>query len=246
MRSDHLQVEQWPIERLLPYAANARTHPEDQVAQIAASIVEFGFNVPCLVDERGVLVAGHGRLLAARRLGLAQVPVIRLAHLTDAQARAFRIADNQIALNAGWNEELLAAELARLLRGPFEWREPDGAGAALAAVDSERRGWAERPCGRPGGPGGHVDDAHGAGPQGRSDDPRAHADETPAWPPGPGDVDGWARYLAVAPDIEPAVCRGADGLAHRVDRLRLGGNGVVPLVAAHALRTLAAQLLRAG
>jgi DNA modification methylase len=114
MPREGLAIEQWPIERLLPYAANARTHPEDQVAQIAGSIAEFGFNVPCLVDERGVLVAGHGRLLAARRLGLAEVPVIRLGHLTDAQARAFRIADNQIALNAGWDDEMLAAEVARL------------------------------------------------------------------------------------------------------------------------------------
>ncbi|WP_337875579.1 site-specific DNA-methyltransferase [Elioraea sp.] len=114
MPREELAVERWPIERLLPYAANARTHPEDQVAQIAGSIAEFGFNVPCLVDERGVLVAGHGRLLAARRLGLVEVPVIRLGHLTDAQARAFRIADNQIALNAGWDDAMLAAEVARL------------------------------------------------------------------------------------------------------------------------------------
>ncbi|HXF89305.1 MAG TPA: site-specific DNA-methyltransferase, partial [Xanthobacteraceae bacterium] len=104
----------WPIERLLPYAANARTHSDEQVAEIAGSIAAFGFNVPCLVDERGVLIAGHGRLLAARRLGLDDVPVIRLKHLTDAQARAFRIADNRIAENAGWDEALLAAELARL------------------------------------------------------------------------------------------------------------------------------------
>src|ERR1700675_4307501 len=83
-------VERWPLVRLLPYAANARTHPDEQIAQIAGSIAEFGFNVPCLVDDRGVLIAGHGRLLAARRLGLSEVPVIRLGHLTDAQARAFR------------------------------------------------------------------------------------------------------------------------------------------------------------
>jgi DNA modification methylase len=111
---DELAVEQWPIERLLPYVANARTHPDEQVAQIAGSIAEFGFNVPCLVDERGVLIAGHGRLIAAKRLGLSDVPVIRLGHLTDAQARAFRLADNRIALNAGWDEALLAAELGRL------------------------------------------------------------------------------------------------------------------------------------
>ncbi len=107
-------VEQWPTERLLPYAANARTHPDEQVAQIAGSIAEFGFNVPCLVDDRGVLIAGHGRILAAKRLGLQHVPVIQLGHLTDAQARAFRLADNRIALNAGWDEALLAAELERL------------------------------------------------------------------------------------------------------------------------------------
>lgn len=112
--SDPLQVELWPIDRLLPYAANARTHPDEQVAQIAGSIAEFGFNVPCLVDDRGVLIAGHGRIVAAKRLGLQQVPVIRLGHLTDAQARAFRLADNRIALNAGWDDELLAAELERL------------------------------------------------------------------------------------------------------------------------------------
>jgi len=88
MQRDTIQIEQWPLDRLLPYAANARTHPDEQVAQIAGSIAEFGFNVPCLVDERGVLVAGHGRLLAAQRLGLSQVPVIRLDHLSDAQARA--------------------------------------------------------------------------------------------------------------------------------------------------------------
>lgn len=112
-------IEKWPLDRLLPYAANARTHSEGQVAQLAGSIAEFGFNVPVLVDERGVLIAGHGRLLAARHLGLAEVPVIRLDHLTDAQARAYRLADNQLALNAGWDDELLAAELARLQEDGF-------------------------------------------------------------------------------------------------------------------------------
>ena len=127
--SDALQIERWPIGRLLPYAANARTHSDDQVAQIAGSIAEFGFNVPALVDERGVLIAGHGRLLAARKLGLAEVPVIRLAHLTDAQARAYRLADNQIALNAGWDDSLLAAELARL--------QEDGVALDLLGFDEE-------------------------------------------------------------------------------------------------------------
>ncbi len=96
----------------------------------AGSIAEFGFNVPRLVDERGVLIAGHGRLLAARKLHLAEVPVIRLDHLTDAQARAFRIADNQIAVNADWDEATLSAELARLKEDGFDldllWRHAVG------------------------------------------------------------------------------------------------------------------------
>ncbi len=113
-------VEQWPIERLLPYAGNARVHDIDQIARIAASIARFGWTVPALVDERGVLVAGHGRLLAARHLGLKEVPVIRLDHLTDAEARAYRIADNKLTEIAGWDGEALAAELARLGEDGFD------------------------------------------------------------------------------------------------------------------------------
>ena len=109
-----LQVESIPLDRVLPYAANARTHPDEQIAQIAASIAEFGFNVPVLLDDAGVLIAGHGRVLAARRLGLDAVPAIRLGHLSEAQVRAYRLADNQIALNSGWDESLLAAELRAL------------------------------------------------------------------------------------------------------------------------------------
>jgi DNA modification methylase len=114
------QVERWPLDRLIPHARNARTHSEAQVAQIAGSIAEFGFVNPVLVGDDGVLVAGHGRILAARKLGLAQAPVIVLAHLTPTQRRALMIADNQIALNAGWNEEMLAAELAALREEAFD------------------------------------------------------------------------------------------------------------------------------
>ena len=114
------RIERWPVERLLPYAANARTHSEQQVAQLAASMIEFGFTVPCLVDDRGVLVAGHGRIAAAHKLGIAEVPVIQLSHLSAAQIRALRLADNKLAENAGWDEELLAAELARLQEDGFE------------------------------------------------------------------------------------------------------------------------------
>jgi DNA (cytosine-5)-methyltransferase 1 len=113
------------------------------------------------------------------------------------------------------------ADPARLLRDALERWQPDRDDAAL-------------------------DDADGAGSQGRGDEPCEHAGERAAWPPGPGDADGWRAFLRHAPDLEPSLRRGADGLAHRVDRLRLCGNGVVPLVAAHALRTLAAELLADG
>src|SRR6476469_3413246 len=105
-------IERWPLERLIPHARNARTHSEDQVAQIAGSIAEFGFVNPVLVGDDGVIVAGHGRVLAARKLGLTEAPVIVLSHLTPTQRRALMIADNRIGENAGWNEEMLAVELA--------------------------------------------------------------------------------------------------------------------------------------
>ncbi|HXF87903.1 MAG TPA: site-specific DNA-methyltransferase [Xanthobacteraceae bacterium] len=113
-------VEHWPIDRLIPYARNARTHDDDQVAQIAASIIEFGWTNPILVDAEGGIVAGHGRLLAARKLDLDTVPVVVLGHLTPAQRRAYVIADNKLALNAGWNDELLAAELHALNGDGFD------------------------------------------------------------------------------------------------------------------------------
>jgi DNA modification methylase len=114
LRFEPDRIERWPLDRLNPYACNARTHDDDQVAQIAASIVEFGWTNPILVDVDGGIVAGHGRLLAARKLGLDTVPVVILDHLTPAQRRAYVIADNKLALNAGWNEELLATELHAL------------------------------------------------------------------------------------------------------------------------------------
>src|SRR6266571_8708928 len=107
-------IEMWPIEKLIPYARNPHTHSEAQVAQIAASITEFGFNNPILVDSKAGIIAGHGRLLAARKLKLKEVPVIVLDHLSEAQKRAYIIADNQLAMNAGWNEDLLRIELAAL------------------------------------------------------------------------------------------------------------------------------------
>ena len=95
------RIELWPIDRLRPYERNPRTHSDAQVDQIAASMVEFGWTNPVLVDEQGGILAGHGRLLAARKLGLPEVPVIRFEHLSEAQKRAYLIADNQLALQAG-------------------------------------------------------------------------------------------------------------------------------------------------
>ena len=99
------RIELWPLDRLRPSARNPRTHSDDQVAQIAASMVEFGWTNPVLVDERGGVLAGHGRLLAAKQLGLSEVPVIRFAHLPEAQKRAYLLADNRLAEQAGWDEE---------------------------------------------------------------------------------------------------------------------------------------------
>src|ERR1700693_948695 len=108
------RIEFWSLERLIPFALNPRTHSDAQVAQIAASIAEFGFNNPILVDTKAGIIAGHGRLLAARKLQLTEVPVIVLDHLTEAQKRAYIIVDNQLAMNAGWDDEILRAELAAL------------------------------------------------------------------------------------------------------------------------------------
>ena len=110
------RIEIWPVARLMPFARNASTHSPEQVAQIAASIAEFGFNAPILVDSNSGIIAGHGRLLAARRLGLAEVPVVVLDHLSETQRRAYLLADNRIAESAGWDEKLLADELADLER----------------------------------------------------------------------------------------------------------------------------------
>src|SRR3954452_13220821 len=108
------RVERRPVSRLVPYARNARTHADAQVAQIAASIREWGWTTPVLVDEAGGLIAGHGRVLAARKLGIAEVPVMIARGWSEAQKRAYILADNKLALNAGWDEELLRVELSDL------------------------------------------------------------------------------------------------------------------------------------
>ncbi len=114
------RVEKRSVDALIPYAKNSRTHSESQVAQIAASIKEWGWTTPLLVDESGGIIAGHGRLLAAQKLGMKEVPVIVADGWTDHQKRAYIIADNKLALNAGWDEELLAIELADLRDAGFD------------------------------------------------------------------------------------------------------------------------------
>ena len=114
------RIEMWPIDKLQPYERNARTHSPEQVAQLAASIQEFGFTAPILVDGDDGILAGHGRLEAARELGLEQVPVVVLDHLSPEQKRAYVIADNKLALNAGWNMDLLQQEVMSLNLADFD------------------------------------------------------------------------------------------------------------------------------
>ena len=114
------KVEWLGLDKLIPYAKNSRTHDDAQVAQIAASIKEFGFNNPILIDPDGGIIAGHGRVMAARRLGLTEVPCIRLGHLTETQRKAYVIADNRLALNAGWDDQMLTVELQELDAESFD------------------------------------------------------------------------------------------------------------------------------
>ena len=114
------QIEFWPIERLRPYARNAKMHGPDQVARIAASMARFGWTVPCMVGDDGELIAGHGRVLAATELGLHEVPVIRLGHLDEAERRAYRIADNKLTELGDWDDALLRDEVAGLLADDFD------------------------------------------------------------------------------------------------------------------------------
>jgi len=108
------QIEYVEVKKLIPYARNSRTHSDEQVAQICGSIKEFGFTNPVLIDGEGVIIAGHGRTIAAQRLNMKEVPCLRLDYLTEAQKKAYVIADNKLALNAGWDDEMLALELGDL------------------------------------------------------------------------------------------------------------------------------------
>jgi DNA modification methylase len=133
-----LRIEHWPVNQLIPYVRNPRTHTPEQIAQVAGSIAEFGFVNPILIGPDRVIIAGHARFAAAQKLGLATVPVIVLAHLSDAQRRALVIADNRLALNAGWDEEMLRIELAALQEVDFNLDLTGFAEAELARLLAEQ------------------------------------------------------------------------------------------------------------
>lgn len=114
------KVEKWDITKLVPYARNSRTHSDEQISQLAASIKEWGWTTPVLVDEDGSIIAGHGRTLAAQRLKMTEVPVMVAKGWSDAKKRAYVIADNKLALNAGWDAELLQIELLALKDDGFK------------------------------------------------------------------------------------------------------------------------------
>jgi len=115
-----LKIVQKPVDKLIPYINNSRTHSDEQIAQIAASIKEFGWTNPILVDGENGIIAGHGRLMAARKLGYTEVPTIELKDLTKTQRKAYIIADNKLSLNAGWDDEILRFELGELDAAGFD------------------------------------------------------------------------------------------------------------------------------
>lgn len=135
------------VDALVPYARNSRTHSDEQVAQIAASIREFGFTNPVLVDDQGGIVAGHGRVLAAKQIGMDTVPTICVGWLSEKQRRAYVIADNQLALNAGWDDAVLASELDDLLAEDFDLQligfDPETLDDILAGANNDSAARAE-------------------------------------------------------------------------------------------------------
>ena len=132
-----MNIETIAVDLLIPYARNSRTHSDEQVAQIAASIREFGFTNPVLIDGQDGIIAGHGRVLGARKIGMKSVPCIRLDHLTENQKRAYIIADNKLALNAGWDDEMLALEFEELRGVDFDLSLTGFDAGELAALMGE-------------------------------------------------------------------------------------------------------------
>lgn len=239
------------VEPPFVFLENVAHHLRLGFPEVAAGLVGMGYKLAAGLFTAAEVGAPHKRerlfILAIREGDELADPARLLWHPVERRepdGTAAALADAE-----GQRQREPADEADSVAESGAARDEPGDDGCNVADADGERRLQAERgqsadgrsdPCGR------DVDDADSAGSQGRGDNTGEHAGERPAWPPGPGDADGWERFLRCAPDLEPAVRRGADGLAHRVDRLRLCGNGVVPLVAAHALRTLAAELLAGG
>jgi ParB-like chromosome segregation protein Spo0J len=139
------KVERWKIEKLVPYARNARTHSDEQVGQIAASIKEWGWTTPILVDEDGSIIAGHGRTLAAQRLQMTEVPVMVAKGWSDAKKRAYVLADNKLAMNAGWDNEMLRLELGELQGMEFDLDLTGFTAEEIAAFQFDDNAEAEMP-----------------------------------------------------------------------------------------------------
>lgn len=223
------------------FLENVAHHLRLGFPEVATGLVDMGYRLAAGLFTAAEVGAPHRR---ERLFILAHCEGDDLANparlLRDPLERRQPRGDDAVVANA-------ADRQFPLSRWRTKARERFGrSGAGLADTDGQRRLQTE--CwqpenGRPDPCSRNMDDADGSRSQGWSNESCQHAGERTAWPPGPHNADGWQRYLRAAPDLEPAVRRGADGLAHRVDRLRLCGNGVVPLVAAHALRTLAAELL---
>ena len=140
VKFDDLSIEYRTIDELIPFINNARTHSDAQVAQLAASIREFGWTNPVLVDGANGVIAGHGRLHAARKLGMDRVPVIELGHLSPTQKRAYILADNRLAENAGWDDELLKLELEELRLADFDLTLTGFDDAALESLLTDEEG----------------------------------------------------------------------------------------------------------
>jgi len=138
MAGNRPEISLRQVAALVPYARNSRTHSDAQVAQIAASIREFGWTNPVLIDGADGIIAGHGRLLAARKLGLTEVPCIVLDHLSETQKRALIIADNKLALNAGWDSEMLGLELQELAAEGFDLEMVGFTDDELAALMADK------------------------------------------------------------------------------------------------------------
>lgn len=239
------------VEPPFVFLENVAHHLRLGFPEVASGLVELGYRLAAGLFTAAEVGAPHRRerlfILAIREGNELADPARLLRHPLERRKPDGILAP--LADAPGQRQREPADALNTVAGGGQARDEPSDDGGTMA--DATGDGWREAERGKPQIGGSDpcqpdVDDANGAGSQGRGDEPSEHAGQRPAWPPGPHDADGWARYLRSAPDAEPAIRRGADGLAQRVDRLRLCGNGVVPLVAAHALRTLAYQLLEVG